>query len=78
MLASVSDDIVSVRRRRAFRSKRDVLVLRLARDEQAFMGGLQPFTVYKINFTVLYSNGTELYSREVYGVSGETGKFTIM
>jgi hypothetical protein len=36
------------------------------------MNGLQPFTVYEINITVSYPNGTELYSGNVYGMSGET------
>ena len=42
------------------------------------MGGLQPFTVYKINVTVSHPNGTELHSREVYGASGETCKLNVV
>ena len=75
IVASLLDDRASVRRRRA----RDVPALKLrATEEQATLGGLQPYTVYIIGLTVLHPNGTELYSREVYGVSDETCKLTIV
>ena len=80
MLASVLDDDRRARRKRAPHLKRDVPVLQLTRatEEQATIGGLQLFTVYKIDVTVSHPNGTELYSREVYGVSGETCKLTVV
>ena len=81
MLVSASDDGASertrTRTRRADSSVRDLpVILTKATDEKSIIGGLKPFSISKIRFTVLSPNGTELYSREAYGVSSETGKFT--